>query len=481
MTISPSGARIQGDDYQHLFSWYQALGLLLPGFGATTVTVEAKDAGFVDDVVVRGPGRTEYFQVKYSVDGQTPVTSSWWMARSGTQRRSPLEKFWSSWQELSSRGGRPLMTLLTNRPLDTRDPVLACISGRDGRLVPRLGERTPMSRAGRGRREWAEHLQISEQDLLSMLQEVRILAGQGPFSHLQETTSDRHRALGLSHDENALLAATGAARRWVADGKRDLDREAITQELSRLKLQAGPRQATLLVQEIDRDPWPDSPLVALDWVDLFEGEEARSRRRTADPDAWNDRMRPELIEAIATIHAQGYTDVMVRGALRLPSWFAVGAGLSDVAGFQVSCVQRGEVWSSNAVPSHVRVARRRKDIGQGPDLAVILSVTTEIDQDVERYIRQAQLPVRACLHLVPESGATDHALVDESAARGWALAARDAVREAVSATAVEKVHLFVAAPAGAALLLGHLWNRVPTTQLYADTNPGYVPAYVIPA
>ena len=240
-------------------------------------------------------------------------------------------------------------------------------------------------------------------------------------------------------------------------------------------------QATLLVQEIDRDPWPDSPLVAVDWVDLFEGEEARSRRRTTDPYAWNDRMRPELLEAIATIHAQGYTDVMVRGALRLPSWFAVGAGLSDVAGFQVSCVQRGDVWSSKAVPSHFRVARRRKDIGQGVDLAVILSVTTEIDQDVERYIRQAQLPVRACLHLVPESGATDHALIDESAARGWALAARDAVREAVSSTAVEKVHLFVAAPAGAALLLGHLWNRVPTTQLYADTNPGYVPAYVIPA
>lgn len=481
MVISPSGARIQGDDYQHLFCWYQALGLLLPTVGVTEVSIEARDAGFVDDVVVRRPDLTEYIQVKYSVDGRTPVSSRWWTERPGRQRQSPLEKFWFSWRKLSAGDNLPLMTLLTNRQPDPRDAVLSCISGRDARLVPRLRECTPGSAAGIGRRQWAEHLDVSEVDMLSMLERVSIRASQGSFDHLLQTTSDRHMALGLTADENALLKATGAARRWVAEGKREIDREEMTRELSRLNLESSPAQATLLVQEIDRDPWPDAPLVSLDWVDLFEGEEARSRRNTKDPQAWNHLMRPELSEAAGTIRSQGFNDVMVRGALRLPSWFAVGAALADVAGFRVSCVQQGVVWSSTASPSEFALEVRKEEVQQGPEIAVSVSVTTDISRDVARFVKQAGLPVQDCIHVAPQSGPSVQALGDDAAARGLALAVREVVRDAAEQGTVNKIHLFVAAPAGSALLLGHLWNRVPATQLYADTNPGYVPAYLIPS
>jgi SMODS-associated and fused to various effectors sensor domain len=42
------------------------------------------------------------------------------------------------------------------------------------------------------------------------------------------------------------------------------------------------------------------------------------------------------------------------------------------------------------------------------------------------------------------------------------------------------VHLSRAAPGGFALLLGHLWDRVPDTQTYEDlkTN-GYEPAFLV--
>lgn len=43
----------------------------------------------------------------------------------------------------------------------------------------------------------------------------------------------------------------------------------------------------------------------------------------------------------------------------------------------------------------------------------------------------------------------------------------------------------MATPAGAALLLGHFWNHVPETQVYASLPPGYAspyaPAYTFPA
>ena len=47
---------------------------------------------------------------------------------------------------------------------------------------------------------------------------------------------------------------------------------------------------------------------------------------------------------------------------------------------------------------------------------------------------------------------------------------------------VEKLHLFLNAPNGIAVLLGHLWNRVPTTQLYDDANgpDGYFPTFLLP-
>lgn len=42
---SPSGARIQGDDYQHLYAWWQALRLLTPRTDVTQIEVEALSAG----------------------------------------------------------------------------------------------------------------------------------------------------------------------------------------------------------------------------------------------------------------------------------------------------------------------------------------------------------------------------------------------------------------------------------------------------
>ncbi len=478
MATSASGARIQGDDYQHLFSWYQALSLLLPESGTTMVVVEAADAGFVDDVVVRGSPRAVYYQVKYSVDGRTPIDSKWWTGKPNERGRSPLEKFWWSWNELSDP--HPAMTLLTNRPLDIKDPVLACASGRDGRLMPRLAQGGPRSRLGIGRESWAKHLQVSEQELLDMLDDVTILHGQGPFTHFIQMTSERHRALGLTHDENAALAGIGAARRWVAEGRREVDRAAMLDEIALLDLKAGTPQATLLIQEIDRDPWPESATAAVDWVDLFEGIEPRARRQTRDPRAWNDQMRPALQRAVSEIRELGYLDVVVRGALRLPSWFAAGAELADVAGFRVGCVQRGEIWSSDADPSPYPLVQAATEIGAGSDMAIGLSVTTSIADDVLEHVRRAELPVRTYIDLAPERGSGDRAMHDASAARGWAIAVRDTVRELVRSTGAAKIHLFIASPGGAAFLLGHLWNRVPTTQLYADTSPGYAPAYLLP-
>ncbi len=151
---SASGARIQGDDYQHIYAWWQALRLLTPGTDVIQIEVEALSAGNVDDVVVRRTsGPDEYTQVKYSVDARKPVSSRWFTTRgTGAGSKSPLERFMASWQHLKSKGRLPDLLLFTNRVLDPTDPVLKLRRGTTGTLGQRLA--TPRSRGAppRGRR-----------------------------------------------------------------------------------------------------------------------------------------------------------------------------------------------------------------------------------------------------------------------------------------------------------------------------------------
>jgi len=64
---------------------------------------------------------------------------------------------------------------------------------------------------------------------------------------------------------------------------------------------------------------------------------------------------------------------------------------------------------------------------------------------------------------------------------GVALAIRDLAREIARAIKPPVLHLFLATPAGFAVLLGGIWDRVPTTQTYEDLAVnGYEPAFSIP-
>ena len=147
----------------------------------------------------------------------------------------------------------------------------------------------------------------------------------------------------------------------------------------------------------------------------------------------------------------------------------------------MTCSQHGQIWTSDSDPSPFSLRKDDVGLGNGNELAVGLGVTTSIAEDALDYVGRADLPVGAYLDLMPVGGLSARAIADASAAAGWALAVRSKVRELVRSTGATKVHLFVASPGGAALFLGHFWNRVPATPLYADTSPGYVPACHLPS
>jgi hypothetical protein len=64
------------------------------------------------------------------------------------------------------------------------------------------------------------------------------------------------------------------------------------------------------------------------------------------------------------------------------------------------------------------------------------------------------------------AGVGQRSIPGEAEALGFIYGAFDEIRYA--ARGRPKLHIFLSCPNGIGVLLGHLWNRVPATQLYDD-------------
>jgi hypothetical protein len=481
MTLSPSGARIQGDDYQHLVAWYHALRMLDRESGVTGLSIEARGVDLVDDIIVHHRNDPdEHYQVKFSVDASHPIDEAFWTAPSNSGR-SILQRFWQAFLNLHNAAPAPRLGLYTNRAIDTKHAILKLRDGQRGCLGPRLREAAPGSEAGKLRKAWANHLGVAEPELLVMLDCLELLTDQGPWSGLVTAASDRMDARGLKRDALAVEQGVAAMRTWVKEGTRDIHREMLDAEIERRKLRGETPWATLVVQAIDHHLWADAAQASVDWVDLFEGHEPRTRRRLKDPALWNGRMREELHEACARIEKMGYGRVLVRGHMRLTPAFLVGHCLPDTRHFRLACEQsNGERWSTESNPASMDLVSEPEELGLGEDLAVGLSIARDLAADVRDCIHQARLPIRRFVHIrLPEIG--NRSMPDAAHVIGWAMKVRDIVSQAARNPRPAKVHLFAATPLAAALFLGHFWNRVPPTQLYEDLSPGYAPSFFLPA
>lgn len=94
------------------------------------------------------------------------------------------------------------------------------------------------------------------------------------------------------------------------------------------------------------------------------------------------------------------------------------------------------------------------------------------------WLRRTRAPVGDVITVsVPSGRAKDDAITDPAQAVALAVGIRDVARQAARTSA--HIHLFMACPAGLAILLGHRWNRVTSTQVYEDLKTEYVHAYSI--
>lgn len=471
---SASGARQAGDEFQHLVAWSRLLRAVQSRRPIEAFELEALDAGNVDDVVIRfEDGAGEYTQVKYTVDSSHPMDEDYFLA-SAPKGTSLLQKFHVTWKELKARPGPVILQLVTNRVPDHTDPVLSGLDGRTSTLAYTLSQPAADAR----RRAWCEHLHVEDEELLTFLSELKIRAG-CQYANEFETVGALMLAAGLSNDERAIANSVNLMRTWVLDGVRSVDGATIRQAIDDLDLRVAEPASVLVIQTIANDPDLEAADEVLDWVDHFEGDSPKTRRRVIHDGAYQ-QMATELSDAAKRLIASGATRVVVRGAMRLPSWFAAGEALSEVTGVVVTCGQRGQQWSSDQGDGRVGIASRI--IGEpdtGAALAVAVGFAADLGPDVVAFIESSGLPVKAILEV---SHAAGERISDAAESVGTAAAIKQAVRATLREHACREVHLFLAAPAALALHLGHQWNRVAPTTVWEDLGlDGYQAAFEIDA
>jgi hypothetical protein len=418
-----------------------------------------------------------YQQIKFGTTDQTPISHDWFLTPLKTGQDAPLKRFYDSWKDLSTPEFPAELALVTNRTRAADDPLLKLVSGRNDTLHLAF-DKSDRTNAGKVLNGWANALGISREELHTFLGDLSIRTAESSTRRMFEGCQTLMDFAGLRWDDAALNCAVMEVRRMIQDGVTDIDLAAMEEIVNRNVFKKVPPQATLAVEAIDY--WPNADLAdaGVDWVNQFEGDTPKVRRQVKDPDFWNDKFLPELRRAVAEIEAKDYRSVRLVGAMRLATFFAVGEAMPRTRGMEIMYAFHGKDWTTATEPELFAVTSTEHPVEQGKGVAIAVSLTHDITDDVLEYLRDAGTPVDRLINFAPQEGPGQLAVPGPEAAMSLAREIASATQKA-KADRADGVHLFMAGPGPVALFLGHSWNRVPTTHLYEDLNPGYGPTFTV--
>lgn len=478
-----SAARLQGDRYQHLYSWYELLQLLGEASPYEFGYVEHPEAGAADDVTLHArPGAgvpSRFTQVKFHVaqgDLYTPES----LVTVSVGVRSLLHKLFDSWQEL--RGSGPLEVWLVSNW--SAAPALGrYISGRRHQLREEFFTAGARTAAGKARSTWKQGLAVSDDELAAFCRDLRLRFGFGAISDLEEMVDDRMGRHGLRYGPNARAAAIDEVSAWVEEGggRKRVTRDTLLETIERRHLRASdPDQpkTSLWVHGWAKRAYDRPPTVELDWTPFFD----RDSRRVAGPGDWANELRPQLLDAkrsLAALPDGSFIDF--RGKLPLTASMAIGAAFPSVAGYVFRTEQPtgGDVflWRSDASPSEAKFVIRQQHGSGGEDFLFALALTGDAWGDVQAFDEENPGRFGAVVYVEPESGTGPRALRSDSDAVALADSAKELIRAERRRFGARRTHVIVFGPASFALFLGQRLNALGTVIGYERTAEGsYQPA-----
>ncbi|MFP2925013.1 SAVED domain-containing protein [Pyxidicoccus sp. 3LG] len=482
-----SASRLEGDRYQHLFSWYELLRLLDEDFPFESAFVEHPEAGAADDVTLHTrPGSgvaSRYVQVKWHVDHRD-VYSLEGLAEPPASGRSLLHKLYDSWWKLQTRGPVEVW-LVSNWSADAE--LGRCIQGSDYRLTEAFFEPPPRSALKRKLAGWQRQLGVKQETLYAFCRDLRLRLGFSGLTDLEEQVDERMGRLGLRRGTGPRAVALDGVRRWIEEGgaAKHLTRQSLLDFIRARELFAPLEDAPrvgLWIHGWARRAWERPPTEELDWTRHFD----RATRTLPDEDTWRKVLLPELLAArqrLAERPDGAFIDF--RGKLPLSTVLAVGFHFPEAGGYRFRAEQptRGEtfLWRSDAGPSARRLrVIEREGAPEGLALLVVFQLTGDASADVERFEAEHPGAFRAVLYVEPEEGPGDGAVTSAGDAVAFAVQARELIRRARARWRTGDIHLLLYAPASCCLFLGQRLNAMGSVVAYERTaSGGYNPALTL--
>jgi len=468
-----SASRLSGDDYQHLYSWFEILRLLDPNSPYESAVIEHPNAGATDDITFHSrqgsqvPAR--YVQVKWHVDYRAQYSfESLVTITSGT--RSLLHKLFDSWKDL--RRGGPIEVWLVSNYSPAPSPDLGAHI-RERRLTDEFFTKRSLVAA---RRRWSEVLGATPEELNAFCRDLRFELGYYPIERLFEQLDERMGRLSLRMGENARAIALDEISTRIQRGgdakviTRDVLLEIIDRRELRAQVSDAP-EARLVIHGWARQGYDVDPTVELDWTKYFD----REQRGVASPETWTRTLLPELKSArerLAALSNGKYVDV--RGKLPLSAAMAVGFALPQVAGFRLRAEQPtgGEthLWRSDA-PESQKTFVVAKEIGEpGKDIVIGLSITGRGLAEMQQLM--STLRASALVYAEPEGGTGPTSIGSAGDLVALARSAKTVIRDSKERYSASHVHLVLYGPWSFALFLGQQLNAVGIITTYERTTQG---------
>jgi SMODS-associated and fused to various effectors sensor domain len=247
------------------------------------------------------------------------------------------------------------------------------------------------------------------------------------------------------------------------------------------------------MQEISKQRQSDQPLrmvlngrkkpafepgvaLSLDWTHRFEG-------RLAKPQTWDDFFLP-AVETVAQIFEQYASgrSIVAEGLCALPATVALGAAFLTTRRISLAWRQNSpnrppELWSltEKSEPSGF-TARLCDGNVSGDDLALLVSVASNVDAAFAAS--RPQLPAFRGLVVVTKLGNYPHDIKAPGEAVDIIRVISQGLRQARDSFQPRgKIHLFLAVPAGLAMMLGQTLNTFGQIQTYEHVGSDAVGMY----
>ncbi|HEX7185880.1 MAG TPA: SAVED domain-containing protein [Thermoanaerobaculia bacterium] len=245
-----------------------------------------------------------------------------------------------------------------------------------------------------------------------------------------------------------------------------------TEEIHKALPSGEPLRIALYTRE--KPPFrPGEIALSLDWHRRFEGREARSG-------AWEEALLPAIQRVAREVaeRAPGRS-VQAEGLAALPAAVALGCAFLATRKIPISWLQHmaedssEQLWSLKAQrePSGFEGTMRSHD-DKGQDLAILVSVTDDVRPSFNRSMRD--LPAFRSLVFVGAEKEFPCTIPTAGQALDVARTVVETIkkaRRAYAETELGDIHLFMAVPAGLAMLVGQLLNTLGTVQTYECVGP----------